>query len=256
MNKKDLPEILEPNDFQPQSTTVWSFPERGSWATHAQTGKYRGNWSPYVPRNLIFKYSKSSETILDCFCGSGTTIIEAKLLGRKSIAIDINDNAIKLTKQNLAFALPKEWRYHKPDVRAGDARDLSKIKDNTIDLICTHPPYANIIQYSKDTTEDLSHFGVDDFLQEMHFVANENFRVLKPGRCCAFLIGDTRKNKRVVPLGFMLMRVYLRAGFILKEIIIKEQHNCKMTEKWQNTSQKLNFLLIAHEYLPVFEKPT
>jgi len=42
---------------------------------------------------------------------------------------------------------------------------------------------------------------------------------------------------------------------MLKEIIIKEQHNCKMTAEWREKSLKFNFLLLAHEYLPVFEKP-
>ncbi|MCH6559345.1 site-specific DNA-methyltransferase, partial [candidate division KSB1 bacterium] len=100
----------------------------------------------------------------------------------------------------------------------------------------------------------LSRFDVDEFLKEMHQVAQESFRVLKGGHYCAVLIGDLRKNKRVVPLGFMLMRAYLRAGFILKEIIIKEQHNCQTTDEWREKSLKYNFLLLAHEYLPVFEK--
>ncbi len=245
---------LEPKDFEQEFTTVWSFPDRGAWATHVNTAKYRGNWSPYIPRNLIFKYSKAGQTILDCFCGSGTTAIEAKLLGRKCVAIDINESAVKLTKSNLAFGLPKQRRYYKADVRVGDARDLSFLEDGSIDLVCAHPPYANIIKYSKETVGDLSHLEVDDFLKEMAPVARESFRVLKSGRYCAVLIGDTRKNKRVVPLGFMLMRVYLRAGFILKEIIIKEQHNCQMTDEWREKSLKYNFLLLAHEYLPVFEK--
>ena len=144
-------------------------------------------------------------------------------------------------------------------MRVGDARDLSFLADGSIDLICTHPPYANIIQYSKATNGDwshldLSHLDVNAFLKQMSSVAQENFRVLKSEHYCAVLIGDLRRNKRVVPLGFMLMRVYLRAGFILKEIIIKEQHNCKMTDKWREKSLKYNFLLLAHEYLPVFEK--
>ena len=254
MPRKEILKNLEPAGFEPECTTVWSFPERGDWATHANTANYRGNWSPYIPRNLIFKYSKAGQTILDCFCGSGTTAIEAKLLGRKCVALDINESAVKLTKSNLAFELPKEWRYHKADVRAGDARDLSFLEDGSIDFVCAHPPYANIIKYSKETAGDLSHLEVDEFLKEMAPVARECFRVLKSGRYCAVLIGDTRKNKRVVPLGFMLMRVYLRAGFILKEIIIKEQHNCQMTEEWREKSVKYNFLLLAHEYLPVFEK--
>ena len=50
-----------PEKFKLEDTTIWSFPERGSWVTHS--GKYRGNWSPYIPRNLILRYSKKNDWI-------------------------------------------------------------------------------------------------------------------------------------------------------------------------------------------------
>ena len=49
-------------------------------------------------------------------------------------------------------------------------------------------------------------------------------------------------------------KVYLKKGFTLKELIIKEQHNCRATGYWKTNSVKYNFLLIAHEYLFVFRK--
>jgi len=58
---------LHPKDFKEEQTTVWSFKQRGNWATHS--GEYRGNWSPYIPRNVILKYSKPDELVLDYFCG-------------------------------------------------------------------------------------------------------------------------------------------------------------------------------------------
>jgi hypothetical protein len=58
----------------------------------------------------------------------------------------------------------------------------------------------------------------------------------------------------VQPLGFETMRLFELAGFKLKEIIIKEQHNCKATGYWKTNSIKYNFLLLAHEYLFVFKK--
>jgi len=70
---------LCPKDFKKEQTTVWSFKQRGNWATHS--GEYRGNWSPYIPRNVILKYSKPGELVLDYFCGAGTTAVECKLLG-------------------------------------------------------------------------------------------------------------------------------------------------------------------------------
>ena len=93
---------MDLNDFKPEETTIWSFKERGSWATHS--GDYRGNWSPYVPRNLILRYTNPGDWVLDQFMGSGTTLIEAKLLNRNAVGVDINPQAVKLTKENLKFA--------------------------------------------------------------------------------------------------------------------------------------------------------
>ena len=124
----------------------------------------------------------------------------------------------------------------------------------TIDFICTHPPYANIIEYSEDIEEDLSHLKIPEFLKEMKKVASESYRVLKKDKFCAILMGDTRIKGHIQPLGFEVMKVFEAEGFKLKEIIIKEQHNCKATGYWKTNSIKYNFFLIAHEYLFVFKK--
>jgi SAM-dependent methyltransferase len=229
-----------PKNFKEETTTVWSFKQRGNWATH--DGRYRGNWSPYIPRNVILKYSRPGELVLDYFCGAGTTAVEAKLLGRKCIAFDINDKAIKLAKKNLDITKGSQQltlidekshlEIYEPELSVGDARDLSFLKDNSIDLICAHLPYANILYYTDSKEGDLSFFDIEDFLKEMTKVAKESFRVLKPGRQCAILIGDTRSKKHVIPLGFKLINVYLDTGFKLRELVIKRQHNCKTTGFW------------------------
>ena len=123
-----------------------------------------------------------------------------------------------------------------------------------MDLICTHPPYADIIQYSDNILGDLSHCKKKVFLVEIKKVSDEAYRVLKKGKFCAILIGDMRKNGMVQPLAFETMRVFEQSGFKTKEIIIKEQHNCKATGFWKTNSVKYNFLLLAHEYLFVFKK--
>ena len=149
-NKKYL---LEPENFELETNTVWGFKKRGNWATH--DAKYRGNWSPFIPRNIILRYSNPGDLILDPFIGSGTTLVEAKLLGRNGIGLDINPDATKLTRRHLQFECENSGNVV---VRQGDARDLKGIADNSIDLIAAHPPYANIIQYSEDLEGDLSHF--------------------------------------------------------------------------------------------------
>lgn len=86
----------------------------------------------------------------------------------------------------------------------GDARDLRKIADGSIDLVLTHPPYADIIKYSEGTIKgDLSNIhSIDSFCDEIEIVARECFRVLKPDKYCAILIGDTRRNKFYIPLAY------------------------------------------------------
>ena len=138
--------------------------------------------------------------------------------------------------------------------RPGDARRLDFIPNESIDLICTHPPYANIIQYSDDIENDLSRLKVKDFLNEMPGVAAECYRVLKKDKFCAVLMGDTRQKGHMIPMSFEVMKIFQDAGFKLKELIIKEQHNCRATGYWKTNSVKYNFLLIAHEYLFVFRK--
>jgi DNA modification methylase len=241
---------LQPKTFEEEITTVWSFPDRGTWATHK--GDFRGNWAPQVPRNLILRYSKEGDTVLDPMIGSGTTLIECKLLNRNGRGFDINPEHVKITKQRIDF----EGSEAEIKVEVGDARNLSKIKDESIDLLMTHPPYADIIEYSKGTIEgDLSNIGnIEKFCDEIEVMAREFYRVLKTGKFCAILIGSTRKKGMFIPIPHMVLDRFLKVGFKLKEEIIKEQHNCSSTHYWKNQSKKFNFLLIMHESLFVFKK--
>lgn len=236
-----------PDNFILEKTTLWSFENRGNWATHK--GDYRGNWSPYIPRNLISRYTKEGDWILDQFLGSGTTLIESKLLNRNAIGVDINKKAIELSKKRLNFKLDNEAKIF---IKNCGAKNLDFIPDSKIDFICSHPPYANVINYSKDLKDDISLLNVEEFIKEMESIANESFRILKNGHMCAIMMGDIRKNSKVIPLGFKTMECYLKSGFLVKEIIIKKQYNCKGTIYWENKNK--DFLLLAHEYIFVFQK--
>jgi len=265
------------------STTVWSFPKRGAWATHK--GDYRGNWPPQIPRALILMYTQPGDIVLDPMVGSGTTLIEAKLLGRRSIGVDINYNAVILTLHRLywleqyirklketskVISNPfesfrtvngvslEEIEKAEYKVYHGDARKLELIPDESIDLIATHPPYFNIIKYSskEEIVGDLSRAkNLEQYLTWMKEVAKECYRVLKPGKYCAILIGDTRIHKHYVPLSHYVLEVFLDVGFALKEEVIKIQHKMKTTrEVWKKIKDR-DFLLIYHEKLLIFRKP-
>ena len=189
--------------------------------------------------------------ILDQFAGGGTTLVEAKLLNRNIIGVDVNPAALERCREKTSFEYSNSGQVY---IKQGDARKLDFIPNESIDFVCTHPPYADIIHYSEDIENDLSHLDVKDFICEMKTVASEAYRVLRKDCFCALLMGDTRKKGHVIPMSFEVMRAFENAGFKTKEIIIKEQHNCKATGYWKTNSVKYNFLLLAHEYLFVFRK--
>ncbi|HCO93201.1 MAG TPA: RNA methyltransferase [Phycisphaerales bacterium] len=243
---------MGPLFWEPEYTTVWSFPQRGDWATH--NPKYRGNFAPQIARNIIEMYSEKGDTILDPMVGAGTTLIEARLLARNAVGLDINPGAVELAKKALCF---KHHPESSQQVKVADARDLSFLDDESFDLVLTHPPYMNIIKYSDGKIAgDLSNTGsLPKFCDEIEIIAGELFRVLKADKYCAILIGDTRKGRHYVPLAFRVLERFLKAGFVLKEDIIKVQHHCKYTERWRPKAKQGGFYLIMHEHLFVFRKP-
>jgi DNA modification methylase len=227
--------ILNPDEFEQECTTVWSFRRRGNWATHKS--KYRGNWAPEVVRNLLIRYSQDGDYVLDPMIGGGTTAIECKLLNRNLLALDVNPDAIEITEEALNF----ESEYNPTiKLKLNDARNLSMLKDESMDFVLNHPPYADIIKYSdKKIDADLSNIhDIDEFCNEMEKVAKEFYRVLKPNKYCAILIGDTRRKKMYQPMAYKIMQKFLDVGFELKEDIIKQQHNCKATGFWVNKSKE------------------
>ncbi len=194
--------------------------------------------------------------MLDQMMGSGTTLVECRLLGRDSIGVDINPAAVMLAKSRADFRIPgNPPGFPKTRAYVGNAQNLSLLADCSVHLVATHPPYANIIDYSDGLIDgDIS--SIDDFegyVTAMRKVADESYRVLKSGRYCAILVGDTRRRKHYVPLSVRVMEAFLEAGFVLKEDIIKVQWNVESSRtSWRGATP--DFFKIAHEHLFVFRK--
>lgn len=235
-------------NYKLQTKTIWRFKDRGSWETHK--GDYPGNWSPHVPRNLLMRYSRENDYILDPFVGSGTTLIEAKILNRNSIGIDVNKHALEISNSRINFNSKNNSKHY---LYLGDSRNMKMIKDKSIDFICTHPPYHNIIKYSYELKNDISLLNYDEFLQSINDFSLECKRVLKTNKFIAFMIADTRKKGNIIPLGFNTLEIFLNNGFILKDIIIKEQFNCSKTKYWEDILTKRNMHLINHEYIFILQ---
>ncbi len=276
-----------PSELSDTSTTVWSFPRRGSWATHR--GDYRGNWPPQLVRAIILAYTRPGDTVLDPMVGSGTTCIEAKLLGRHCIGVDLSYGAVMLTLHRLYWLeealsdqhLRKGLEAHLESLRGqhgetvptlddvdragvivyhGDARRLDALGTGSVDLVAMHPPYYNIIRYSRGrkgrgTPGDLSaSHSLENYLEGLGEAVAEAVRALKPGHYLATLIGDTRSRKHYVPITHHVLDILLSQGLILREEVVKIQHRMKATrERWLR--RRRDFLLIYHEKLYILRKP-
>ncbi len=103
---------------------------------------YPAMFIPQVARRLLQKYSEKNNTVCDIFCGSGTALVESKLLGRNSYGIDLNPFAIFLAKAKTTSIEPKllQKEYFKL------IDEIKKIKDKDIEK----PVFLNIDFWFKD----------------------------------------------------------------------------------------------------------
>ena len=255
----------EPDNFALETTTVWDFPIRGRWAVHK--GDYRGNWPPQLVRNLILRYTAPGDSILDTFYGGGTTLIEAWLLGRPSVGIDLSKLAYQTTATRLLEmeSLSAQEGHvdlrseYKPLLIQGDSTlfpnnpSYSLVAPKSVDLLCIHPPYLNVLTYTDGHQNDLSQVrDPDAFLQRMADFAKGIPHYLSSKNVCALLMGDVRRNGFVYPLSARTIDAFLTAGFQLNDVIIKIQHRDRSSEFYASSPDSY---MLAHETLYIFHWP-
>jgi SAM-dependent methyltransferase len=259
--QKEVVPYWEPRkeEYQKFSTTVWDVPRRGSWGVHQPT--YRGNWAPQIPRALLEHYSNPGDLVLDPFVGGGTTLIESWVLGRPAIGYDVSQFALDLATARLneldkvanresLFGLPNV----RVEIRKGDARTLEGIEKETIDFICTHPPYGDALEYTHSEEADLSQISDPAlFMDALENAGRRFFEVLKPRSYCALLIGDLRRERRLHTLGFETAARFRSIGFDIEDVVIKTQNQDRSTEFYYRASPVR--LRLSHEYLLILQKP-
>src|SRR5690348_9856531 len=76
----------------------WDFASASTNSTTNTIHPYPAKFIPQIPRHFIEQFSNPGDTVYDPFLGSGTTAVEANILGRNAIGNDVNELAILISK--------------------------------------------------------------------------------------------------------------------------------------------------------------
>jgi len=135
--------------------SLWVLDKRDNAGAH--NGNYWGNFIPQIPNQLFKRYTKKGDWILDTFLGSGTSIIEAKRLGRNAIGIELQENVIQIAKDNINKEFNKfnvKYEIIQSDcTELNYIKELKKIRIPKVQFIIMHPPYWDIIKFSEDEND-------------------------------------------------------------------------------------------------------
>ena len=226
--KNDAELILE-------ATTLWDFPRQSYGKTPKGDNKFNGVTPALVILNLLKRYTKEGDFVVDPMCGSGTIIDVAKEEKRKVMGFDIAP--------------------YRADIIKADARKIP-LDNNSADFVFIDSPYSDNINYSNnpDCIGKIS-CEKEEFFIELEKVAKEIHRILKPGKAMSWVIGDQWKKKKFTAVGFTLYNILLKYFEPTDLVCLTRRNQTSNTPFWIDKARKYNFYLRGFKYLFIMKKP-
>jgi modification methylase len=201
---------------------------------HPDSARHPGKMLPALAARIVSEYSAAGQLVCDPMCGIGTTVVEAGLLGRQAIGVELEAGWVALARANLDRLLEPDRR-RLAEVRQGDARHLPGILGELagrVDLIVTSPPYAcdagvidrkawlaggrlcttGTLNYSTDRA-NLGHARGPVYTAAMAEVYAACHAVLRPGGLLVTVTKNMRRAGRCVDLAALTVILARSAGF-------------------------------------------
>jgi len=220
-----------------ETTTLWDFPTQNYGDKPHGNNRFQGVTPAFIIWNILHRYTKPGDLVVDPMAGSGTTIDVCEEEGRKVIGYDINPQHLKVIKN--------------------DSRKIP-LEDNSVDMVFIDSPYGDNVNYSNEPG-DIGKISAEDskFYKELEKVAHEIYRILKPGKVMGWLIGDQWVKRRFTPVGFKIYQMLVdKVGFEPVDIIcVARRNQSSNTKIWHYRAQRFNFFLRGFKYLILVKKP-
>lgn len=218
-----------------QPTTLWDYPSQHYGEGIQGDPNYRGATPSYIIWNLLERYTKSKDLVIDPCAGSGTTLDVARELGRRALGYDVAPT--------------------RKDIFRVDARKLP-LENEKADFIFIDPPYSTHIEYSDDPRciGRLDAAG-GEYYRAMEQVLSEIHRVLRRDRHMALYVSDSFvKGKGFYPIGFELF-ARMQKLFEPVDIIAVTRHNKTLEMgNYRKAAEEGNFFLRGFNYLFIAKK--
>ena len=240
--------------------SLWFEDSRDKSGLHSAS--YHGNFIPQIPQQMLIRYTKANDWVLDTFSGMGTTMMECKKSGRNGIGIELNEyvfnNSLQLIEQQKSINSKTNIHLvNDNSLTVNYKKELKKFDTEKVQLAIMHPPYWDIIKFSEDE-DDLSNAkSKDEFLNAMEALTKNVKTVLEKKRMLILVIGDKYDKGEWIPLAFETMEVVKNQGFKLKSIVVKNFNVTKAklsnSALWRYRAIVGGFYIFKHEYIFVLE---
>lgn len=218
-----------------QVTTLWEYPSQHYGNGFQGDPNYIGATPSYIIWNLLQRYTKEKDLVIDPMCGSGTTLDVARDINRRALGYDVNPT--------------------RDDIFRVDARKLP-LEDQKADFVFVDPPYSTHVDYSNDPRcIGKLHAGAGEYYDSMRQVISEIHRVLKPGKFMGLYVSDSHEVKKgFFPIGFELFAI-MREFFTPIDIIAVVRHNKTLQMgNYRKAADEGNFYLRGFNYLFIMQK--